>query len=74
MTKQEKEQKGEYKLKNRELKAIEDREAQDKKKAELRARMERVYKKEGRTGMPRSMKKKVKREKPPVVENEELKD
>jgi hypothetical protein len=36
--------------------------------------MERVYKKEGRTGMPRSMKKKVKREKPPVVENEELKD
>ena len=43
VNRQEKELKGEYKKKNREIKAIEDRDAQDKKKAELRARMERVY-------------------------------
>lgn len=74
VNKQEKELKGEYKKKNREIKSIEEREAQDKKKAELRARMERVYEKTGRTGMARSMKKKVKREKIVVAENQDLID
>lgn len=36
--------------------------------------MERKYEKVGRTGMPRSMKKKVKREVKEVVEDEEVKD
>lgn len=38
----------------------------DKKNKELKARMDRVYQKLGRTAMPRSMKKKVKREKTEV--------
>jgi hypothetical protein len=41
---------------------------------ELNARMDRAFKKVGRTAMPRSMKKKVKREKQKVVEDEETLD
>ncbi len=46
----------------------------DKKNQELRLRMERVYEKVGRTAMPRSMKKRVKREKTEVKIDEHTQD
>lgn len=64
---QEKELKNAYKQKLRETNQAREKAADDAKKAELKARMDRIYKKVGRTAMPRSMKKKVKREKVEVV-------
>ena len=64
---QEKELKNNYKQKLRETNQAREKAADDAKKAELKARMDRIYKKVGRTAMPRSMKKKVKREKVEVV-------
>lgn len=65
--KQEKELKNAYKQKLKETNQAREKAADDSKKAELKARMDRIYKKVGRTAMPRSMKKKVKREKVEVV-------
>lgn len=66
---QEKELKNAYKQKLRETTQASQKAADDAKKAELKARMDRIYKKVGRTAMPRSMKKKVKREKVEVKED-----
>ena len=64
---QEKNCKEIYKSKLREQNAEKDKIADESKKAELRARMERQYKKVGKTSMPRSNKIKVKKEKQKVV-------
>ena len=71
---QEKELKGEYKKNQREINQKKEKDANDKKNAELQLRMERVYQKVGRVSMPRSMKKKVKREKAEVKVDEDTVD
>lgn len=66
--------KGEHKKEQREKILAKEKDQQEKKNAELKARMDRVYQKLGRNAMPRSMKKKVKKEKTKVVENEDIID
>lgn len=72
--KQEKELKGEYKKNQREINQKREKDLNDKKNDELKLRMERVYQKQGRVAMPRSMKKKVKREKTEVKVDQETVD
>lgn len=72
--KEEKALKNIYNSNKRALTFEKEKEAQQKKKEELRLRMERVYKKQGKTAMPRSMKKKVKKEVIQVVENQDVID
>ena len=74
VNKEEKALKGEYKRAQREKNALIKVEQTEKKNAELRLRMERVYQKVGRQAMPRSMKKKVKREKAVVKVDEHTLD
>jgi hypothetical protein len=74
VNKQERELKGHWKKDQREKNQKKEKEMTDKKNAELRARMDRVYERVGRTAMPRSMKKKVKREKQEVVIDEHTLD
>lgn len=74
VTKEEKALKGEYKRAQREKNHVIKQEQTEKKNAELRLRMERVYQKMGRQAMPRSMKKKVKREKAVVKIDEHTLD
>lgn len=71
---EEKTLKGEYKSKQRAINQEKESKMAEKKKNELNARMDRAFKKVGRTAMPRSMKKKVKREKQEVVVDEETLD
>lgn len=59
---EEKNRKTEYKKQLREINALKEKEANDKKKTELADRMGRVFQKVGRQTMPRSQKKVVKRE------------
>lgn len=74
VNREEKALKGEYKRAQREKNALIKVEQTEKKNAELRLRMERVYQKVGRQSMPRSMKKKVKREKAVVKIDEHTLD
>lgn len=74
VNKEEKGLKGIYKKEQREKNQKKEKEMNDKKNSELRARMDRVYQKLGRTAMPRSMKKKVKREKAEVKIDEHTLD
>ena len=71
---EEKSRKAVYKKDQREKNQLREKEATDKKNAELRLRMERVYEKVGRTAMPRSQKKRVKREKTEVKIDEHTLD
>lgn len=70
----EKNLKGDYKREQREKNANKEKEMINKKNSELKARMDRVYEKVGRVAMPRSMKKKVKREKAEVKIDEHTLD
>ena len=63
---EEKTLKGDYKKRQREENMNKEKEANEKKNKDLKERMKRVYEKLGRVAMPRSMKKKVKREKAEV--------
>ena len=74
VNKEEKGLKGIYKKNQRETNQNKEAETNEKKNGELRARMDRVYQKVGRTAMPRSMKKKVKREKAEVKVDEHTLD
>lgn len=62
VNKQEKERKGTYKKKQQKQKEIEDETELMAKNAELNARMDRVVEKVGKAMMPRSTKKKIKKE------------
>lgn len=74
VNRQEKEIKSTWKKEQREKNQTREEEMTNKKNAELRARMDRVYEKFGRQAMPRSMKKKVKREKQVEVIDEHTLD
>jgi uncharacterized protein (DUF4415 family) len=62
VSKEEKLAKAEYKKRQREENLQEEREANDRKNAELKARMDRVVSKVGKPMMPRSTKKRIKKE------------
>ena len=74
VNKQERELKSHWKKEQREKNQKREKEMTDKKNAELRARMDRKYERVGRVAMPRSMKKKVKREKQEVIIDEHTLD
>lgn len=59
---EEKQCKGEYKKKQMAERLVAERDQNDRKNAELQARMERVVSKVGKPTMPRSTKKRVKKE------------
>ena len=74
VNKEEKLLKGEWKKKQREENQKKEKELIKKKNEELNARRDRKFTKQGKTAMPRSIKKNVKREKLAVVVDEETQD
>ena len=74
VNKEEKNLKAEYKKKQREINQNREKDANEKKNNDLKERMDRVYQKMGRVAMPRSMKKKVKREKAEIKVDQDTLD